>query len=213
MNTKKITTIGMLSAISYVVMCVGRIPIVMFLKYDPKDVIIAIGGFIYGPLTAFVISLIVSFIEMITVSDTGFIGLIMNVLSTCAFACTAAAIYKKEHTLKGALIGLVSGLMLMTIVMLLWNYLVTPIYLGYPREAVKEMLLPIFLPFNLVKGGINIALTLLLYKHVVGALRKARLIELSKGSSSTANSTGIALVALVMLVTAVLFALVLKGVI
>ena len=43
---------------------------------------------------------------MFTVSDTGPIGCIMNVLATCAFCCTAAFVYKKFHTRKGAVIGL-----------------------------------------------------------------------------------------------------------
>lgn len=50
-NTKKITTTAMLSAIAYVVVVVGRIPVVLFLKYDPKDIIITLGGLIWGPLT------------------------------------------------------------------------------------------------------------------------------------------------------------------
>ncbi len=212
-KTKRLTMIGMLSAIAFAVMVIGRVPIVLFLKYDPKDVVIVIGGFIFGPLSAFFISLIVSLIEMVTVSDTGFIGCIMNILSTCAFACTAAVIYKKDHTLKGAVIGLVCGVLLMTGIMLLWNYLITPIYLGYPREAVVELLIPAFLPFNLLKGGINSALTLLLYKHVVNTLRKAKLIEGSKGASVKVNNTGIVLVSLFVLATGVLLALVLKGVI
>lgn len=212
-KTKRLTLIGMLSAIAFAVMVIGRVPIVLFLKYDPKDVVIVIGGFIFGPLSAFFISLIVSLIEMVTVSDTGFIGCIMNILSTCAFACTAAVIYKKDHTLKGAIIGLVCGVLLMTGIMLLWNYLITPIYLGYPREAVVELLIPAFLPFNLLKGGINSALTLLLYKHVVNTLRKAKLIEESKSAPVKVNNTGIALVSLFVLATGVLLALVLKGMI
>lgn len=211
-KTKRLTMIGMLSAIAFAVMVVGRVPIVLFLKYDPKDVVIVIGGFIFGPLSAFFISLIVSLIEMVTVSEDGIIGFIMNVLATCAFACTASVIYKKDHTLKGAIIGLICGVLLMTGVMLLWNYLITPIYLGYPREAVVELLIPAFLPFNLLKGGINAALTLILYKHVVNTLRKAKLIEESRCAPVKVNSTGIVLVSLFVIVTGVLLALVLKGV-
>ena len=81
-------------------------------------------------MTSFLISLIVSLIEMVTVSETGPIGCIMNILSTCCFACTAAFIYKKQHTMKGAITGLVAGCLLTTAVMLLWNYLITPIYMG-----------------------------------------------------------------------------------
>ncbi len=216
-NVRKITMIGMLCAIAYAVMVVGRVPIVLFLKYDPKDVVITIGGFIFGPLSAFTISAIVSIIEMFTVSDTGIIGCVMNILASCSFACTAAFIYKKKHTIKGAVEGLVCGLIGMTIIMVLWNYLVTPIYLGYPREAVVELLLPAIVPFNILKGGINMALVLLLYKHVVNALRRAKMIDLSKNaeerSTVTKNNTGVMLIAVVILATAVLLALVLKGVI
>ena len=48
-KTKKLTTIAMLCTITYVVMAVGRIPVVLFLKYDPSDVIVALSGFIWGP--------------------------------------------------------------------------------------------------------------------------------------------------------------------
>ena len=51
-KTKRITVIGMLCAITYVTMVVGRIPIILFLKYDPSDVIVTLGGFIWGPMTS-----------------------------------------------------------------------------------------------------------------------------------------------------------------
>ena len=118
---KKICVLAVLAALSYVLMLVGRIPVVAFLKYDPKDVIITFAGFLYGPFSAFVVSLVVSLIEMFTVSDTGIIGFAMNVLSTCAFSCTAALIYRKKHTLSGAVLGVSLGTVLMVIIMLLWN--------------------------------------------------------------------------------------------
>lgn len=214
-NTKKLTTIAMLSAIAFVIVAVVRIPVVMFLKYEPKDVIITIGGFMMGPIASFIISLVVSLIEMVTISDTGIYGAIMNLLSTCAFACTAAFIYKKKHTLKGAVVGLISATILMTAVMLLWNYIITPIYMGMPRAAVAEMLPTVFLPFNLFKGAVNAGITLLIYKPVVGALRKARLIESSSGTTQKTSifSTGTILIGLLMLATGILLALIAAGVI
>ncbi|WP_035290329.1 ECF transporter S component [Clostridium sp. KNHs214] len=210
-NTKKLTTLAMLSAIAYIIMAVGRVPIVLFLKYEPKDVIITIGGFIFGPLSAFIISVLVSFAEMFTVSDTGFIGFIMNIISTCAFACTAGYIYKRNRTLKGAVYGLITGSFLMTTVMLLWNYLITPIYLGYPREAVAKLLIPAFLPFNLLKGGLNAALTMLLYKPLVNSLRRSNLIPKSSKSNSVKKiNFGVILVSGLIIVTCILFILVLN---
>ncbi|MCP1101464.1 riboflavin transporter FmnP [Aequitasia blattaphilus] len=210
-NTKKIVLIGMLAAIAYVVMVVGRIPVVSFLKYDPKDVIITIGGFIFGPFVSFLISFIVSLVEMFTVSETGFIGFIMNVIATCGFSCVAAAIYKKKRTISGAVIGLVAGSICMTILMLLWNYLITPLYLGYPRDAVAAMLLPVFLPFNLLKAGINGAITLLLYKPIVTGLRKSGLLPKSETQEGTkTQKLSVFFVALLLLVTCVLIILVLN---
>ena len=65
----------------------------------------------------------------------------------------------------------------MAAVMLIWNYLVAPIYMGYPREAVAKLLIPAFLPFNLIKGGLNAAFTMLLYKPVVTVLRRFHMVE------------------------------------
>jgi riboflavin transporter FmnP len=215
-RTKKLTTLAMLAALAYLVMVVGRIPIVLFLKYDPKDVIITIGGFIFGPLSAFAISAVVSVIEMFTVSDTGIIGAVMNLVSTCSFAFVAALIYKKNHTLKGAVIGLLVGVCSMVIVMLLWNYLLTPIYMGYPREAVAAMLPTAFLPFNLLKGGLNAGLTVLLYKPVVKTLRKAGLAPASEQTEEKVSgkvSASVMIIAVLVLITCILFALVLADVI
>ncbi|MDD3279697.1 MAG: ECF transporter S component [Lachnospiraceae bacterium] len=214
-KTKTMTLVGMLCAIAYVVMVIGRIPIVLFLKYEPKDVIITIGGFLLGPIYAFIISTIVSFIEMFSVSDTGIIGCIMNIISSCSFACTAAVIYKKRHNVKGAIIGLLSGFGIMVIIMLMWNYYITPIYMGYPREAIAKMLLPAFLPFNLIKGGINAAVTFLLYRPVVNTLCKAGLIDSAQQlkTENISKRRGATLIGSLILASCVFGILVLQGII
>ena len=175
-KTKKLTTIGMLCALAYVATVALRVPLVLFLKYDPKDIIIAISGLIFGPLTSFAVALIVSLVEMFTISENGILGFLMNVISSCSFACTAAFIYNKKRKISGAIIGLFCGWGCMVLVMLLWNYLITPIYMGCSREAVAELLIPAFLPFNLIKGGLNAAITMILYKPIFKALRRFHLV-------------------------------------
>ena len=137
-KTQKITTIAMLCAIAYIVTAVGRIPVILFLKYDPSDVIVTLGGLIWGPMTSLTVSVIVAVTEMMTISDTGIIGCVMNIVSTCSFACTASAVYKKKRTLSGAVTGLVSGYAVMTTVMMIWNYSVTPLYMGYPGKLSQN---------------------------------------------------------------------------
>ena len=151
---------------------------------------------------------------MITISSTGPYGFLMNVVSTCAFAVPAAWFYQKHRTQKGAVIGLAFGVVTMAVAMLLWNYIITPFYMGVPRSTVAGMLMTVFLPFNLIKGGINAGLTLLLYKPIVNALRKAHLAEPSKsGAQKGQFSVGFTLFALAILVTFVLLFLVMIGVI
>lgn len=211
-NVKKMVMTAMLSATALAMVVLIRIPIVLFLSYEPKDVIITIGGFLFGPFMALFVSLITSFLELVTISTTGIIGLIMNVLATCSFACPAAYIYKKDHTMKGAIIGLVSGSLLMIAIMLLWNYLITPIYMGIPRAEVVKILVPAILPFNVLKAGLNSAFILLLYKPIVTALRKIHLVESSTGKNKT-NKIGYSIIAVLLLITFGLYACVLKGLI
>ena len=215
-STKTLTSLAMLTGIAYVVMlCSKLLPSVNgFLDFDFKDVIICIGGFTFGPMAAAAISTLVAFIELITVSSTGPIGFIMNVLATCSFCCTASFIYKKYHTKNGAVIGLGVGVMSLVIVMLLWNYLITPIYQNVPRDVVVKMLPTVFFPFNLAKGGMNMAATLLLYKPIVTALRKAGLAPPSKASTGGKKfNAGFLLFTLALLATFVTLALVLLKII
>lgn len=213
LNVKTITSIAMLTGIAYIVMLLSKLmPSVMFLDFDFKDVVICIGGFTFGPLFAAILSILVSFLEMITISTTGPFGFLMNVLATCSFSCTASFLYKKFHTKKGAVLGLASGVVCLVTVMLLWNYLFTPFYMGLPREDIAAMLVPLFLPFNLAKGGMNMAATLLLYKPVVTAMRTSGLVPPSQSGQEKKWNVGFLLFSLVLLVTFVAFALVLAGV-
>lgn len=211
-KVKEISTVGMLCAIAYMAVVVGRIPLVLFLKYDPKDIIIAISGLIFGPFTSFSVAFIVSLIEMFTISENGILGFMMNIISSCSFACTAAFIYKRNHKLSGAMIGLLCGWGCMVCVMLIWNYLIAPIYMGYPREAVVKLLLPAFFPFNLIKGGLNTAITMLLYKPVITALRHSHLIEPNKTTEKGHINIGVISVALLIITTCILLILSLKGI-
>ncbi|MGB4985620.1 MAG: ECF transporter S component [Erysipelotrichaceae bacterium] len=209
-RTKKMTLVAMSIALAFGVMLIGRVPVVMFLKYDPKDIVIAITGFILGPFSAVITSVVVSTLEL-GFSETGIIGAIMNILSTVAFVLPASIMYKNNKTLKSAIIGLALGALFSTAMMMLWNYFLTPIYLGVPRSEVVKILVPVILPFNLVKTGINMSLTLLLYKRVVNALTRMNLIENSQVIKK--DNTFMVILSLIILVSSILYFLVLRGVI
>ncbi len=210
-KTKKLVLYAMLSALAYAVMMLIHIPYPPFLTIDPKDTVIVIAGFILGPLASLIITVVVSLAEMITVSQTGIIGFLMNTLSSAAFCCTAALIYKKRHSIKGAVIALFSAVIAQTVVMLLWDWLMVPLYMEHAtREIVVGMLVPVFLPFNLLKGGINMALALLLYKPVTAALRRAGLMPKTEHKGKI--NIFLTIFAAVLLALCVILVLIVKGI-
>lgn len=191
-QVQKLTVSAMLCALAYGCAAfsslVVPIKIEGFLSLEIKDAIMMVGAFIYGPVTGLLTALVVGLLEFFTVSQTGWIGLIMNVLSSVMFICPAALVYKYKRTMTGAITGLLLGMVLMTGGMVLWNYVMTPLYQGVERSMVVAMLIPIIIPFNLLKSALNSALTLVLYKSVVRALRSARLLP---PSESTGNRKGL----------------------
>lgn len=210
-TVKEMVLIAMMAAVSYAIAAAfPRIYVMGFLRYEPKDVIIAIAGFLLGPLASFFASLLVSLLEMVTISDTGPIGCLMNLLSTCAFACTAALIYKKRRSMSGALLGLVAGSVAVIGAMLLWNWLVTPLYMGVERSYVEGILLSVFLPFNALKAGLNSGLVMILYKPLVTALRKTGLIE-SRQGKATHSKVGLYILGIFVLAACVLLWLVFQN--
>jgi len=214
-RTRKLTALAMLTALAFVVAIV-RIPVGLFIfRYEAKDVVIAIGGFIFGPLAVVAMSVVLSFLEMLLLSDTGPIGFFMNVISTVSFAGTAAVIYKYKRTLWGATIALVAGILVNVPIMLLWNYLIVPLFApNIDREQVASMILPIFLPFNLLKGVLNATLTVMLYKTVRIALDKSRLIPATSESSLQNSKTSVAImiVSIFLLITCILVILSWRGI-
>ena len=214
-DVKKLATMAMLVALAYVVTVVTRFPLMAaasYLKYDPKDVVLLIGAYLFGPLAGAAMSVATCFIEMITVSEAGIYGFIMNVVASCAFILPSAFLYHRRRTMGGAIAGLALGVVAMAATMVLWNYIITPIYEGLPRGQVAGMLATVFLPFNAIKAVLNAALTLMLYQPVTNALRRTHLLPaLPDGSLRRSYNLGAVVLGLFLLATGVLLVLVLRG--
>ncbi len=169
---RRMVVIGMFAAMAYVAMLVIHIK-VSFLTLDVKDAVITLCGLYFGPLSALFISVLVPLVELITVSDTGLYGLIMNILGSVSFSVTASLIYKWKKSFFGAILALSSAAFVVTGVMMLANLVVTPYFMGVNVATVRGMIPTLLLPFNLLKAIINVGVVLLLYKHLSTALRKA----------------------------------------
>ena len=182
----RITTLAAASLVAFCMTFLTQyaviFPALPFLFLDLKSVIIVICGYLFGPFSTLYMTVVVAFIEMFTISRDGLIGLLMNIISTGSFVFTATFFYSRKRTMRRAEIGLVLGVLLATAFMLIWNYIMVPIYQGVPRHVIAAMLIPYFLPFNLIKFGTNAILALAFYKPIANALRKAKLLPAKNGT-------------------------------
>ncbi len=187
LTTKNIVILALLIAISVVLVYLIHIPIIPsapYLEYDPADIPILIGAFAFGPIAGIIITVIASGIQALTVSIQGGIyGFIMHIIATSTLVVVASTIYRVRHMRAGAVIGLVSGTLAMTGIMLVANHFITPFYTGMPTEAVDAILLPAILPFNLIKAGINSTVTFLVYKTVSRYIIHGEKLGSKKGSA------------------------------
>ncbi len=216
-RVKKMVMLALLSAMAYVIVFVCRIPIIpsaSFLDLEFKSAIILIGSFIFGPLSGLIMALVICVLELLTFSSTGAIGCIMNILATVSFVCPAAFVYKLKKSTSGAVVGIVFGSVLMTIAMVLWNYIVSPLYMGVPREVIASMLLPAFVPFNLIKAGLNGGVALFIFKFAIEALQKMNLIpkQVDNNNNKKSSIIGAVAVSSFVIATCVLIILAYQGV-
>ena len=204
-DIKRLVGMATFAALAYAVTFVFRIP-VSFLTFDAKDAVLTVAAFIYGPVAALIMSFIPAFIEFISISSTGFWGLLMNFASSACFSCTAALIYSKKRSFNGAIMGLYAAVATTTTLMVLLNIFITPIYMKVPTEAVLELLPKLLLPFNFAKTMMNAAIAMLLYKPISIAMKRAKLIKGAIDTKFNKNSViTIVAGALTLTVAAVIF--------
>ena len=161
---------ALLAALAIVLVALIHFPLVPaapFLEYDPADIPIFIGTFLFGPAAGLALTAVVCVIQGVTVSAaSGPIGIIMHFLATGTFVLLAGNLYRAHRTRKAALLGLAAGTLAMTAVMCVCNLVFTPLFMGSPVGEVVKLLLPAIIPFNLAKAAINSVITYLVYKPI-----------------------------------------------
>lgn len=159
-----------------------------FLKLDISDLPGLIGSFAMGPMVGVMVQLVKNILKFfIQGSSTGGIGEISNFLVGSAFVYVAGFIYYRKKTFINAIIGMIIGTLAMTVFAAFSNYfIVFPIYskLMPLNEIIsmgsavnkfvydyKTLILYAVVPFNILKGIIVSAITLLIYKNISPILR------------------------------------------
>jgi len=175
MNTKKLTAMALLAALSIILVYLIHFPIfpaASFLEYDPADIPLMIAGFVFGPISALFVCAVTCAIQAMTVSAaSGIIGFFMHFFATGAFVLATSLLSKKMPTKGGTLAALICGVLLATVLMIPLNLIFTPMY-GTPVEAVQQLMLPVIIPFNLIKFSINAALTFVIYSAIRDHIKK-----------------------------------------
>ena len=200
----RITATAIFAAIAYLSMFLTPFR-VDFLTFDIKDAVMTIGALYLGPLAGLAMAAVTSLLEMVTISQTGIDGMIMNFIGSATYTVVASLIDTYRKSLKNAVLGLLSATLSMTAVMLAANLIITPGFKGVPVEAVIAMIPTLLLPFNLLKGVLNSALVMLLYKPVTTAMRTTRLAvgEVHKGTNK--NTIIVTAVSLAVIAAALVF--------
>ncbi len=158
-----------------------------FLKLDPSLLPILIGSFILGPGAAAAMALVKAVVHAFS-SMTGGVGELADFLMTSAFACTAALVYRRRHTKRGAVLACVCGTAALVLMGVIANrFLLIPFYAKImPLEAIFAActavnpritgmggyLLCGVVPFNLINGGAVSLLTFTVYKRLSVQIRK-----------------------------------------
>ena len=188
-SAKLIARVGVLGAIAALLFLIPGIPIVPpIYKLDFSTVPVLRGGFSLGPVPGLLILLVKDLVGLTNSSSMG-VGELADFLASAAMMLTAVAIYRRHHSRRGALIGLIAGTAVMTAAAALINYyIVIPFYvaaMNMPAEAIVSMIgkvipavdsLPKLIafattPFNLLKGVVLSVITFLLYKRLSPLLK------------------------------------------
>jgi riboflavin transporter FmnP len=136
----------------------------------------------------------------------------MDFVSTFSFTFTASLIYKYRRKLSGALISLGTASLVYVALMMVANLLITPLYMGVSRDAVKELIPTMLLPFNVAKALMNSALVMLIYKPVSKLVRRLGFAKPSSGGAkqSRRDTVIIVSVAAVVLIAATVIFVILR---
>lgn len=166
MKTRTISICAILAAMAVILVTVLHFPIfpvAPFLEYDPADIPIFVGTFLFGPTVGLITTLIACVIQGVSVSaGSGVIGMLMHFVATGSFVLVSGLLHKKLKSNGGLIFSAAIGVLVWLVMMVIWNLIMTPLFMGTPRDAVLKIMLPVIVPFNLIKAGINSALAVIL---------------------------------------------------
>lgn len=188
---RKVTMTAMLAAISYI-MAFAEFPVPLspsFARMDLSDFPALIGAFAFGPSIGVMIELVKNGLQLLSTS-TGGVGELANFLMGSSYVLTAGLIYKWHKTKKTAVISCIAESVVMGITAAVTNYFILlPMFeMFMPMDQLIEsfgVFIPFIntkldvvlynaFPFNLLKGLVIGAFTMMVYKRLTPVLKGNR---------------------------------------
>lgn len=165
-TTKQLVVMALMCAIAILLSFIEFpiFPAASFLKLDIALVPSTVVGFAYGAGPGLLVGIVCAVAHAAITGN--WVGCIMSAIVAIVFIVPSAAIYKRNHTLKGAIIGLVVGTVCLIVGVSAANLVIDPLFYGMPFEAVAALVVPAIVPFNVIKGIVVSALTALVYKSI-----------------------------------------------
>lgn len=174
-HTVRLVLMAMLAATSIVLVILLRTPLLMaapHLEYDMADVPVLLGTMMFGILPGLCILLIVSVVQAFLLGGNGWIGLLMHFVASGMLVVIVGLFHYRNIKWWKTILGMALGTITMAAVMVPMNLIMAPIFFGSSMKAVIEMLIPIIIPFNLLKAGINCVITFVLLKALTPIVTK-----------------------------------------
>lgn len=167
-NTKMLTRIGLLAALSVVFLLVvprvSLVPAAPYLQYDMADVPILLAAFLLGTAPGLWVLALVSLIQGVVLGENGLVGAFMHFCATGGQVLVAVYLANKLSGLKGLALGLLAGSVTRMLIMIPMNLLITVYVFGQPAEIVRAAMLPGIMPFNFLVAAINSVIFFVIYK-------------------------------------------------
>nr|WP_241218843.1 ECF transporter S component [Bifidobacterium dolichotidis] len=163
-SSKRIAIYALFSALAMAVSFIEipLMPAAPWLKYDPSGIVCLVSGFAFGPSAAAIVS-VIGFLPHVFSNP---LGALMAMICALALSVPAALVYRNHKTRGRAVAGLIIGSVCALIAAIVCNLFITPLYAHMTMMQVAAMIVPILLPFNLIKLAIHDVVTFLIYKPI-----------------------------------------------
>ncbi|MGM9971920.1 MAG: ECF transporter S component [Anaeroplasmataceae bacterium] len=201
LTVKQMTVISIFAGLSVILYYFAKFNLPFFpswLDVQFSDVPALIVSFMYGPLSGGLIIVLRFFVKLPATMTVG-VGELADLLIGLTLTTTAGLLYKRNHSLKGAIFSMVIGMLLATFVAIIANYaILIPAYMKIAKFSMSMLvggmkyisginennfmtyyLFVGVLPFNLFRYLLVFIITFLLYKrlhifidHITGENKK-----------------------------------------